>query len=194
MPNDVVLDPTVHHLFAKDRFNRGKSSRSWPLYPRCGHNLSPPRCPPFVEAGTPDLLWLFKSQRKAWKRGGFWRRNPEKQSNQPRKTEHTKHNPKQIQSQERKTGVKTKAKTPEQRNNTQREGEERNPVYTENCSRYCLHLCRRPCIKKPNTKPRSRIGRRSQHRPQFIITRTEKAGKNKEKREDSGHRSKGKQE
>jgi len=69
MPHDVVLDPTVHHLFAKDRFNRGKSSRSWPLYPRCGHDLSPPRCPPFVEAGTPDLLWLYKSQRKAWKKG-----------------------------------------------------------------------------------------------------------------------------
>jgi hypothetical protein len=73
MPNDVVLDPTVHHLFAKDRFNREKFSRSWPLYPRCGHNLSLPplpRCPPFVEVGTPDLLWLYKSQRKAWKKGG----------------------------------------------------------------------------------------------------------------------------
>ena len=77
MPNDAVLDPTVHHLFAKDRFNRGKSSRSWPLYPRCGHDLSPPRCPPFVEAGTPDLLWLYKSQRKAWKSGGNQRKNPE---------------------------------------------------------------------------------------------------------------------
>jgi hypothetical protein len=22
-----------------------------------------------VEAGTPDLLWLYKSQRKAWKKG-----------------------------------------------------------------------------------------------------------------------------
>ena len=55
MPNDAVLDPTVHRLSAKDRFNRGKSSRSWPLYPRCGHDLSPPRCPPFLEAGTPDL-------------------------------------------------------------------------------------------------------------------------------------------
>ena len=65
MPNDAVLDPTVLHLFAKDQFNRGKSSRSWPLYPRCGHDLSPPRCPPFLEAGTPDLLWLYKSQRKA---------------------------------------------------------------------------------------------------------------------------------
>ncbi|KAI9401675.1 hypothetical protein POPTR_001G152550v4 [Populus trichocarpa] len=90
MPHDVVLDPTVHHLFAKDRFNRGKSSRSWPLYPRCGHDLSPPRCPPFVEAGTPDLLWLYKSQRKAWKRGedfgGETQKNrainPEKQSTQ----------------------------------------------------------------------------------------------------------------
>jgi hypothetical protein len=65
MPNDAALDPTVHNLFAKNRFNRGKSSRSWPLYPRCGHDLSPPRCPPFLEAGTPDLLWLYKSQRKA---------------------------------------------------------------------------------------------------------------------------------
>jgi len=69
MPNDAVLDPTVHHLSAKDRFNRGKSSRSWPLYPRCGHDLSPPRCPPFLEAGTPDLLWLYKSQRKASEKG-----------------------------------------------------------------------------------------------------------------------------
>jgi len=145
MPNDVVLDPTVHHLFAKNQFNRGKSSRLWPLYPRCGHDLSPPRCPPFVEAGTPDLLWLYKSQRKAWKKGGIL-------EEKPRKTEHTKHNPKKIQSQERKTRAKTKAKTPEQRNNTQREGEERNPVYTENCSRYCLHLCRRPCIKKTQHK------------------------------------------
>jgi len=54
--------------------NPAKSSRSWPLYPRCGDNLSLPplpRCPPFVEAGTPDLLWLYKSQRKAWKRGGI---------------------------------------------------------------------------------------------------------------------------
>jgi len=69
MPNDAVLDPTVHHLCAKDRLNRGKSSRSWPLYPRCGHDLSPPRCPPFLEAGTPDLLWLYKSQRKASEKG-----------------------------------------------------------------------------------------------------------------------------
>jgi hypothetical protein len=69
MPNDAVLDPTVLHLFAKDQFNRGKSSRSWPLYPRCGHDLSPPRCPPFLEAGTPDLLWLYKSQRKASEKG-----------------------------------------------------------------------------------------------------------------------------
>jgi hypothetical protein len=69
MPNDAVLDPTVHHLSAKDRLNRGKSSRSWPLYPRCGHDLSPPRCPPFLEAGTPDLLWLYKSQRKASEKG-----------------------------------------------------------------------------------------------------------------------------
>jgi len=29
------------------------------------HDLSPPRCPPFLEAGTQDLLWLYKSQRKA---------------------------------------------------------------------------------------------------------------------------------
>ena len=87
MPHDVVLDPTVHHLFAKDRFNRGKSSRSWPLYPRCGHDLSPPRCPPFVEAGTPDLLWLYKSQRKAWKRGGKPEEKPREQGtrNQRRK-------------------------------------------------------------------------------------------------------------
>jgi len=34
--------------------------------------------------------------------------NPEKQSNQPRKTEHTKHNPKKIQSQERKHQPKIK--------------------------------------------------------------------------------------
>jgi hypothetical protein len=47
----------------------------------------------------------------------------------------------------------TKKKKPEQRNNTRREGEERNPAYIENCSRYCLHLCRRPCIKKPTQNP-----------------------------------------
>jgi len=85
MPNDVVLDPTVHHLFAKNQFNRGKSSRSWPLYPRCGHDLSPPRCPPFMEAGTPDLLWLYKSQRKAWKRGGDF--GGETQKNRAHKTQ-----------------------------------------------------------------------------------------------------------
>jgi hypothetical protein len=44
-------------------------------------------------------------------------------------------------------------KKPEQRNNTRREGEERNPAYIENCSCYCLHLCRRPCIKKPTQNP-----------------------------------------
>jgi hypothetical protein len=92
MPNDAVLDPTVHHLFAKDRFNRGKSSRSWPLHPRCGHDLSPPLCPPFLEAGTPDLLWLYKSQRKAWKKGekDFGRRkNPEKQRRNQENASHT---------------------------------------------------------------------------------------------------------
>jgi len=57
-------------LFAEDRFNRGKSSRSRPLYPRCGHDLSPPRCPSFLEAGTPDLLWLYKNKRKASEKGG----------------------------------------------------------------------------------------------------------------------------
>jgi hypothetical protein len=71
MPNDAVLDPTVHYLFVEDRFNRGKSSRSRPLYQRCGHDLSPPRCPPFLEAGTLDLLWLYKSQRKASESGGM---------------------------------------------------------------------------------------------------------------------------
>jgi hypothetical protein len=30
MPNDAVVDPTVHHLFAEVRCTRGKSSRSWP--------------------------------------------------------------------------------------------------------------------------------------------------------------------
>jgi hypothetical protein len=47
---------------------RGRFSRSRPLYPRChswSHDLSPLRCPPFLEAGTQDLLWLYKSQRKA---------------------------------------------------------------------------------------------------------------------------------
>jgi len=32
--------------------------------------FSPPRCPPFLEAGTQDLLWFYKSQRKASARGG----------------------------------------------------------------------------------------------------------------------------
>ncbi|KAJ6881795.1 hypothetical protein NC651_028410 [Populus alba x Populus x berolinensis] len=35
MPNNAILDLTVHHLFAKDWFNWGKSSRSQSLYPRC---------------------------------------------------------------------------------------------------------------------------------------------------------------
>jgi hypothetical protein len=76
------LDPTVHHLFAEDRFNRGKSGRSWPgeIPANHGHythdavseahDLWPPRCPPFLEAGTQDLLWLYKSQRKASVRRG----------------------------------------------------------------------------------------------------------------------------
>jgi hypothetical protein len=101
MPNDVVLDPTVHHLFAKDWFNRGKSSRSWPLYPRCGHNLSLPRCPPFVEAGTPDLLWLYKSQRKAWKKGGFWGEGTEKLTQKQKKAEKI---------EQKKPRIKTQAK------------------------------------------------------------------------------------
>jgi len=105
MPNDVVLDPTVHHLFAKDRFNRGKFSRSWPLYPRCGHNLSLPplpRCPPFVEVGTPDLLWLYKSQRKAWKKGGeIGKRKTRKPEAKKSKTEEL--NRKSLEEQRRKT-------------------------------------------------------------------------------------------
>jgi hypothetical protein len=40
-----------------------------------------------VEAGTPDLLWLYKSQRKAWKRGGKPEEKPREQGtrNQRRK-------------------------------------------------------------------------------------------------------------
>jgi len=95
--------------------------------------------------GHQTFSGFIKARERPGKEGGIL-------EEKPRKTEHTKHNPKKIQSQERKTGAKTKVKTPEQRNNTQREGEERNPVYTENCSRYCLHLCRRPCIKKTQHK------------------------------------------
>ena len=104
MPNDAVLDPTVHHLFDKDRFNRGKSSRSWPLYPRCGHDLSPPRCPPFVEAGTPDLLWLYKSQRKAWKSGGNQRKNPESRGPKTRGKQGIEHSKKKANIQGKSTG------------------------------------------------------------------------------------------
>jgi hypothetical protein len=56
-----------------------------------------------VEAGTPDLLWLYKSQRKAWKKGGISGEDgPEKLTQKQRK--------------------QSKKKTPEQRNNTRREG------------------------------------------------------------------------
>ncbi|KAJ6888305.1 hypothetical protein NC652_029373 [Populus alba x Populus x berolinensis] len=96
MPNDVVLDTTVHHLFAEDQFNKGKSSRSWleenPVdYGHYIHDvvndLSPPRCPPFLEAGTQDLLWLYKSQRKAYVKGGQTsrRKNEQGEPKQKRK-------------------------------------------------------------------------------------------------------------
>ena len=77
MSNDAVLDPTVHHLFAEDRFNRENSAdhgqgkiqqitATIPTMPFLKpRSLSPLRCPPFLEAGTQDLLWLYKSQRKA---------------------------------------------------------------------------------------------------------------------------------
>jgi len=82
MPNDAVLDPIVHHLLAEDRFNRGKirqimnrgnSSKPRPLHHDAvseAHDLSPPRCSPFLEAGTQDFLWLYKSRRKASVRMG----------------------------------------------------------------------------------------------------------------------------
>jgi len=103
MPNDVVLDPTVHHLLAEDRFNKGKirqimnrgnSSKSRPLHHDAvseAHDLSPPRCSRFLEAGTQDFLWLYKSRRKASVRmggcGGSKRRN--KQGNDEWKTNNT---------------------------------------------------------------------------------------------------------
>jgi len=45
-----------------------------------------------------------------------------------------------------------------ERNNTQREGEERKPSYTDNCPRHCLHLCRHPCTKE-NTQNKLTAGR-----------------------------------
>jgi hypothetical protein len=103
MPNDAVLDPIVHHLLAEDRFNRGKirqimnrgnSSKPRPLHHDAvseAHDLSPPRCSPFLEAGTQDFLWLYKSRRKASVRmgggGGSKRRN--EQGNDEWKTNNT---------------------------------------------------------------------------------------------------------
>jgi hypothetical protein len=61
------------------------------------HDLSLPplpQCPPFVEAGTPDLLWLYKSQRKAWKKGG--RLEKERPENQKKKEQNRGIEPKII--------------------------------------------------------------------------------------------------
>ena len=130
MPNDAVLDPTVHRLSAKDRFNRGKSSRSWPLYPRCGHDLSPPRCPPFLEAGTPDLLWLYKSQRKASEKGTSGRSRGQITNRNKKKTrgrvEDEYHRGRKKEKKQRNRGQGTKQETHRRRKKKQglyREGE-----------------------------------------------------------------------
>jgi len=68
------------------------------------HDLSLPplpQCPPFVEAGTPDLLWLYKSQRKAWKKGEIGKRKTRKPEKKKSKTEEL--NRKSLEEQRRKT-------------------------------------------------------------------------------------------
>jgi hypothetical protein len=94
MPNDAVLDLTVHHQFAEDQFNRGKSSNHGHDAVSEAHDLSPPRCPPFLKAGAQDLLWLYKSQRKASvKRGTSGRSRRKRRRNRTgrkeKKTEET---------------------------------------------------------------------------------------------------------
>jgi hypothetical protein len=59
----------------------GKFSRSWPGEDSADHShyahdaipeatILTSTMPPFLEAGTQDLLWFYKSQRKASARGG----------------------------------------------------------------------------------------------------------------------------
>ncbi|KAJ6889859.1 hypothetical protein NC651_023578 [Populus alba x Populus x berolinensis] len=156
-------------------------------------------------------LWVsIKERPKIQSRGGEDTRGGEPNINRDEKTRNRAgRNPEKTR--------KTQAKNPEKKkkNNPKTEQEQRQNWSKKNRNKGIIHRERRrgkessihrelfPLLpsslqtslhKKPNTKPRSRIGRRSQHRPKFIITRTEKAGKHKEKREDSGHRSKGKQE
>jgi hypothetical protein len=50
-----------------------------------------------VEAGTPDLLWLYKSQRKAWKSGGNQRKNPESRGPKTRGKQGIEHSKKKRQ-------------------------------------------------------------------------------------------------
>jgi hypothetical protein len=66
--------------------------------------------------------------------------------------------PEENRKPDQKNGGRTRAKTkqkPRERNNTQREGEERKPAYTENCPRHCLHLCRHSCTKNKTPKTNS---------------------------------------
>jgi hypothetical protein len=77
MLNDAVWILLFIICLPKTGSTGEKSSRSWPGENAAdhghythgavseAHDLSPPRCPPFLEAGTQDLLWLYKSQRKA---------------------------------------------------------------------------------------------------------------------------------
>ena len=92
MPKDTTapFGSIVHYRlrFAwRKLVQQGKFSRSRPLYPRFhfwSHDLSPPRCPPFLEAGTWDLLWLYKSQRKASERREDWGGSKAKKKTQGR--------------------------------------------------------------------------------------------------------------
>jgi hypothetical protein len=68
-------------------------------------------------------------------------RNPEKQSNQPRKAEHTKHNPKKYRvknekNQPRKTELRTKKKSRENRAQIQIQGERENKRAAHNEENY----------------------------------------------------------
>jgi len=103
-----------------------------------------------------QAIWLLHYKywsHSMWKRGdpkiigGTKAENvgtPEAEKGTQKQSKDRKINPKKTEKKSREN----RAKNPEQRNNTQREWEERNTAYIENCHRHSLHLCRHPCTKK----------------------------------------------
>jgi len=152
MPNDAILDPTVLHLFAKDQFNRWKSNRSWPLYPRCGHDLSPPRCPPFLEAGTPDLLWLYKSQRKASEKKTEGKTEQKKSVNSQRRKREEKKKERTRRTQKKQTGDEWRSK---------RDRKQREALASQRTSTSLVSGCTAPW-----TDGRGRAGGRRTRKPE----------------------------